>query len=469
MDEPGNTGKANSSPEYFTVDGNPEERLRERLAEVVRLLALADVEGKRAGPAAFRLLETYRGPFADALDHFGEALADYLAVSPDTPTLLEHPAFAEQLKPFLDLMRALPVLRRTQEWRQRGVERDELRAVALLASQPAFDPPTLLLGDAYGNTAMFKSYRKRVAVLGEWVHVEARTRVASQQEPVRLLKLAGGSGQEMEPLLADARCAANLLVTYVDEDNIGVRLVRQNIEQRLAHRPHILRADLLSLGSNPNRPRGAFDIVYALDLFNTLTVQQISDMLRTSFAFLKPGGVLFTGGFLPDVPRGEKAILAGLMGTQVQFLDEIDWRQLLLAATFDLDSTRLERMTPSTVLVAARRADGVSRMRDETPGDDLAPLALRLQALQDLVDRISGQIDSGASGTTEATIVRYRGKCTPRWTCWAMPSTRSDGPPIPRSIGCGASPGWRSDSRVVRHKPGVSRQPAEGWEPVRLP
>ena len=49
-------------------------------------------------------------------------------------------------------------------------------------------------------------------------------------------------------------------------------------------------------------------------------------------------------------------------------------------------------------------------MSGETPGDDLALLALRLQEMRDLVDRISGQIDSGASSTIEATIRRYRGE-----------------------------------------------------------
>ncbi len=356
MDEPDNTDNINRPAEHLASDGSPEQQVLERLAEVVRLLALADAEGKRAGPAAFRLLDKYRGPFSDAIVNFGEALADFLAAHPDTPTLLEHPAFAEQLKPLLNLMRALPVLRRMQEWGPRRLERDEVRRAALLASQPAFDLPTLLLGDYYGNSAMFRSYRTRVTVLAEWVHEEARTLLATQQEPVRLLKLAGGSGQEMEPLLADAKCAANLFVTYVDEDSIGVRRVRQSIEKRLAHRPRMLRADLLSLGSNPNRPRGAFDIVYALDLFNTLTIQQISDALRAGFAFLKPGGVLFTGGFLPDVPRSEKAILAGLMSTQVQYLDEIDWRRLLREAAFDLESSRLEILEPSTILVASRRA-----------------------------------------------------------------------------------------------------------------
>ena len=49
-------------------------------------------------------------------------------------------------------------------------------------------------------------------------------------------------------------------------------------------------------------------------------------------------------------------------------------------------------------------------MSDETPRDDLAPLAQRFQELRDLIDRISGQIRPGAPRTTAATIARYRGE-----------------------------------------------------------
>ena len=356
MDEPDNTGKVNSFPGHFTSDGSLEEQLRERLAEVVRLLALADAEGKRAGPAAFRLLEDYRAPFAEAATGFGEALADFLPLDSAYPTLFEHPAFSEQLRPVSGHLRSLPLFRRVQEL-SRNLQNDEqIERAVLVAGQPAFDLPTRLLEDFYRNTATVRSFQSRAAALAERLRVEVRARATSEGRPVRLLRLVCGSGVETKIVTADRVCAENLMVTCVDDSMFALRRAGQALERRLAHKPRLLRADPLTLDSHPNRPREFFDIVYTLTLFVLLAPSEAATLARSCYGFLAPGGVLLTGSYAPDLPRSERAFLAGLMGLQIQYRDEGGWQRLLREARFDPDNTRLERPAPSTILVAARRA-----------------------------------------------------------------------------------------------------------------
>lgn len=155
--------------------------------------------------------------------------------------------------------------------------------------------------------------------------------------------------------MADQVCVENLMVTCVDTSLFALRRAGRVLERRLVHKPRLLRADPLTLNSNPNRPRELFDIVYTLTLFVALTSSEAVALARSCLSFLAPGGVLLAGGYAPDLPRSEKALLAGLLGLRIEYRDEVDWQQLLRAARFDPDSTRLERPAPSTVLVAARR------------------------------------------------------------------------------------------------------------------
>jgi len=90
-------------------------------------------------------------------------------------------------------------------------------------------------------------------------------------------------------------------------------------------------------------------------LFVTLASSEAVALARSCFSFLAPGGVLLAGSYAPDLPRSEKALLAGLLGLRIEYRDEEDWQQLLRAARFDPGSMRLERPAPSTILVAAPR------------------------------------------------------------------------------------------------------------------
>ncbi len=355
MDEVDNAGTRRDPAEDLTSDRDPEARLHERLAEVVRVLALAEKEGRLAGPAAFRLLEKYRTPFAEAMTGFGEALADYLPLDSAYPTLFEQPAFSEELQPLLLGLRHFPLFRRIQDLGRHHQNDEQVERDVLLGGQPGFDPPMSLLEAYYRNTVTVRSFQSRAAALAELMRAEVRTRVLSEGRPVRMLRLVCGSGVEPEAVMADRVCVENLVVTCVDTSLFALRRAGRVLERRLVHKPRLLRADPLSLNSNPNRPRELFDIVYTLTLFVTLASSEAVALARSCFSFLAPGGVLLAGSYAPDLPRSEKALLAGLLGLRIEYRDEEDWQQLLRAARFDPGSMRLERPAPSTILVAAPR------------------------------------------------------------------------------------------------------------------
>lgn len=355
MDEADSAGELKGPSEDLTSDRDPEQRLRERLAEVVRVLALADEEGRRAGPAAFRLLKRYRAPFAEALTGFGEALDDFLPLDSAYPTLFTHPAYSEQLRPLSDGLRSFPLFRRIQNLSGNHRNDEEIERTVLLGGQPEFDLPARLVEDFYRSTVTVRSFQSRAAALAEQTRVEIRARVLSEGRPVRMLHLVCGSGVEPEAVMRDRVCAENLVVTCVDESLSSLRRAGRVLERRFAHKPRLLRADPLTLRSNPNRPREPFDIVHTLTLFVTLNPSEAVTLARNCYGFLAPGGVLLTGSYASDLPRSEKALLAGLLGLRIQYRDEEDWQQLLSAARFDPGSMRLERPAPSTILVAARR------------------------------------------------------------------------------------------------------------------
>lgn len=359
MDEVDSAGNTWGPAGGLTSDRDPEQRLRERLAEVIRVLALAEEEGRLAGPAAFWLLQKFRTPFAEALTDFGEALADFLPLDSTYPTLLEHPGFSEQLRPLSDGLRSFPLFRRIQELSGNHQNDEEVERAVLLGDQPGSVLPLRLVQDFYRSTVTVRSFQSRAAALAERARVEVRTRALSEGGPVRMLRLVCGSGVEPEALMADRVCAENLMITCADNSLVSLRRAGRVLERRFTHRPRLVRADPLTLNSNPNRPRELFDIVYTLTLFVTLTSSEVLTLARSCYGFLAPGGVLLTGSYAPDLPRSEKALLAGLLGLQIEYRDEGDWLQLLRAARFDPDSTRVERPAPSTILVAARRGTPV--------------------------------------------------------------------------------------------------------------
>lgn len=361
MDEADSAGTLNGPAGDLNSDRDPEQELRERLAKVVRVLTLADEEGRRAGPAAFRLLEKYRIPLAEAGYDLGDALADLRSADGTFPQLLADPAFLEHIGPLYEYLRSLPLFRRVQDWSQNVLDSDEVERTMLQGNQSGYNLPTRLVADFYRRTAMVRSFQSRAAALGEWVRDEVRSRAIAGRRPVPLLRLLCGSGLEGEVVLADPVCAQNMTVLCIDQNLSALRRGREELGRRLTHKPRFLRADPLALGSHLNRPRQRFDVIYTLTLFDNLSESRTVTMLRTCYDFLEPGGVLLTGGYLPELPRSEKALLTGLVGVHLQYRDQDEWRRLLRSASFAPGDLRLEHRLPAAILVAARRNGATQR------------------------------------------------------------------------------------------------------------
>jgi SAM-dependent methyltransferase len=342
------------------VNSMPPGVLAERIAEVLSVLAAAQAEAERAGPgAAPRLLVAYRERFRIAMQAFGDALADALEATPGVfaPDSPDNP-----LTPLLERTRDLPLFRRAQQSIKNDEDDHDLHRVLVVGRGAGFDLPSLLLEDYYQDTVLVRTFRRRVASMGEMLRDEVCRRVAEGQKEVRLLNLRCGGLLELEPLLEHSVCAAHSAITCVDDSTTALRLARQSVARRLALQPRFVRADPLTLGENPNRPREPFDFVLTFSLFDLLPPTTALRLARNCSGLLKPDGALITTGYLPSVPRGEKALALGLLGARVNFWDEPSWRNLLRRASFDSVATRFERRSPAAIALSAPRLNSDLQM-----------------------------------------------------------------------------------------------------------
>jgi SAM-dependent methyltransferase len=333
----------------------PLGELTERIADVLSVLGEARDKAEQAGPGSGpRLLAAHRGRFQAAMDAFSNALADALeatpeAFAPDSPN--------NPLAPLLEQSRDLPLFRRAQQSIQNDQDDRELQHVLLSGRGAGFDLPSLLLEGYYQDTVFVRTFRSRVAALGEMLRDEVCRRVAATQKEVRVLSLRCGGLLELEPLLEHPVCAAHSDITCVDDSANALRLARQSVERKLALRPSFVLADPLTLGESLNRPRVPFDLVVTFSLFDLLPANEALSFLRNCNSLLKPGGALITSGYLPLVPRGERALALGLLGARVNHWDEGDWRSLLCKASFDCETIRFDRCAPAAITLLAFGAE----------------------------------------------------------------------------------------------------------------
>jgi hypothetical protein len=100
-----------------------------------------------------------------------------------------------------------------------------------------------------------------------------------------------------------------------------------------------------------------FDILLTFSLFDLLPPAVALSLARNCSTLLKPGGALITTGYLPSVPRGEKALALGLLGAQVNYWDEGDWQALLSRALFTRENIRFDHRAPAAITLLALKAE----------------------------------------------------------------------------------------------------------------
>jgi SAM-dependent methyltransferase len=336
-------------------EGSPLDKLSKRIAAVLALLGEARAAAEKAGPGASpRLLAEYRVPFNAAMEALADALADAFEQAPQA---FDRNSPDNPLTPLLDKARDLPLVRRAQQSISNDEDDHELQRVLLNGRGAGFDLPSLLLENYFQETVFVRTFRGRIAALGELLRDEVRRRVESGQKEVRLLYLRCGGLLELEPLLEHPLCAAHAAFTFVDDSTSALRITRQNIERRLALRPRFVKADPLTVGENINRPRPPFDLLVTFSLFDMLPTPAALGLARNCHTLVKPGGALITSGYLPDVPRGENALALGFLGARVNYWDESAWRNLLQRASFDCSAIRFERRPPAALALLAPRGE----------------------------------------------------------------------------------------------------------------
>ncbi len=340
---------------------NPEQAatLHERVAAVMRVLEAARLEaGSPRASASTRLLEKHRPALEAAMTDLGAALAHFLDAS-------EEPADLDALRsvylePILALSRSLPIFRRASALAADGTEFTELQELLLEGRPAGFDAQSMLLGDFYQHGVGVSSLRTRVTVVMRMIRAELSGRGAFEGQPVRVLVLGANGVAGLESVLArhalpDSVRRAALSVFIVDSAAHALRRVRQMVDHAFGTHSEVLLCSPADLARHPNRPTEPFDLIYTLSQYDTLSQDAGLVFTKSILPFLKPGGVLLTGAYLPTIPRSHRALSFALAGLRWTYWDAAAWKQMLAQLPFDIEASRFEAHPPAALVVMARR------------------------------------------------------------------------------------------------------------------
>jgi len=335
------------------AEEDPGRALTVAVNRALALLTEATQAAEKAGPgSAPRIVAAYRHRFHVLMAALAETLADLLDQRPHA--LAELRDGNNPLGPLHDLARSLPlVLRAQQSVANDKKNHHELQRVLLNGRGAGYDVPTLLIEDYFQETYFARSFRARVAGLGEAIRHAARSRIAAGQNEVRVLHLRCGMLAELDPLLDDPACAGRVAITFVDENTDSLRRTQKVVYRRLTQKTTFIRADPVKLWDGLNRPVGAFDMVSSLSLFDLLPRPTVLGLVKNCSGSLKPGGALLTSGYQSSVPRGERVLAFAMLKAQVNCWDEAAWQPLLAAARFDLAQSHFDWRQPAGLVIHA--------------------------------------------------------------------------------------------------------------------
>ncbi len=305
-----------------------------------------------------RVVDKYREPLTAAMVALGQSLADFLDApggAVDLGLLRSH-----ILEPVLTPSRALPVFRRAESWAATKAEAAELHGLLIDGRPAGFDIPTLLLDDFYQRGPGAIALRARAEAMVQMLHDEVTSRCREQPRELRVMFLGASSLLNVGSALTDRNLACHLSVLIVDSDTHALRHARQGLEDHVGIRAGVLRAAPAHLSTHPGRPTRPFDIVYGVTQYDVLSLDAAQVFTRQLAAFLKPGGVLLAGSYLPTLPRATRALATAFVGMEWHYLDEEMWRSLLSGSPFDLAASQIRALQADTVVISARRAVGRS-------------------------------------------------------------------------------------------------------------
>lgn len=329
-----------------------EQKIAQRVDGVLSVLASAEKEAARPKPPTkTRLLAKYRAPFTAAMAALGETLAQ--AAESGHQDSNDRQSARQQIQQIAAIMSMSAVVRRAQDWLRDEEEGAEVQREALEGNIGGFDISSVLINEHQQGSHLARSYRNRGMLLGMHLREAIDRRADGGKKPVQVLCLRSGSALELVAALQDPTSARAAVLTLVDPSTSALRRARDQFDGLTSRLPAAIRADPATLHLSPSRPKMRFDIVYTLGMFDVLQFDAARSLLDAVRTFLKPDGVLITGGFGPDAPRGEQAFAAVVLGADIVYRDRDAWTHLLAAGSFDADESQASTDDLATIVLTA--------------------------------------------------------------------------------------------------------------------
>lgn len=149
--------------------------------------------------------------------------------------------------------------------------------------------------------AAAQAVRNRRRLVGEWVREKMAK--ATPQNPLRVLSVACGPGEELQEILRTPEDVAKVQFTLLDQDPEALHEARGVIEKVEGQVGTKLHASTLCTSVRTMQQGGSpiedtpFDMVYSMGLFDYLTDTTATAVLSWLYARLTKGGDLVVGNF----------------------------------------------------------------------------------------------------------------------------------------------------------------------------
>lgn len=288
-----------------------------------------------------------------ALDAIGGWINDYLATN---PSLADREAVRTRIAALIRAWSATsPVFNRLIN-SAGGIPRDhELSELVLDNRQAGADFPSMFFNDYYLHSIAAQATRNRFAMLTERLLQAVLGRVRTDTNQVQLLNLKSQAGRELIRL-ADQPAFSLVQITCLDDSATALRALRAELDNLLPGQAHYLRVDPRQFARGPLRPSRPYDIIYAASFFTYLTKSEAIALVRDCYGLLAPGGILILAGPTNGIPANERILGTWLLGLQLYYRDEADWRDIFAQTPFGVKTLQFEREPlGGDMLVSARR------------------------------------------------------------------------------------------------------------------
>lgn len=221
----------------------------------------------------------------------------------------------------------------------------------------------MLYDDAYEGSTLFNKLLHRhpvkhaaaQAVRNRRVLVPAlaHERLAkSTRATFRVLSVACGPARELEQLFRDAKDAARLDVTLLDQDEEALSTAARTVRHLESSKNVRLNAHTVNTSvrmllreREATAKLGRFDFIYSMGMFDYLTPPVARAVLARLYELLEPGGALLVGNY--HVDNASRFYMAYWLDWQLYYRSEEEMNELAAAlpgakTSLQLDDTRCQ-------------------------------------------------------------------------------------------------------------------------------